>query len=115
MLENPNATWNHPTITSYDITEFSIRTERWRYIRYLDDSEELYDHSNDPEEWHNLAGKKEFTKIKAKLAAQLPQKPAPLREETLIALSPRHVRLYLTKEDYQQRKGEPNKASVKQK
>ena len=115
LLENPNATWNHPAITSYDITEFSIRTERWRYIRYLDDSEELYDHSNDPEEWHNLAGKKEFTEIKVKLAAQLPQKPAPLREETLIALSPHHVRPYLTKEDYQQRKGERNKASVKQK
>ena len=31
-------------------------TERWRYIRYADGSEELYDHDADPLEWKNLAG-----------------------------------------------------------
>lgn len=30
--------------------------ERWRYFRYADGSEELYDHINDPNEWDNLAG-----------------------------------------------------------
>jgi iduronate 2-sulfatase len=34
----------------------SLRTERWRYIRYRDGLEELYDHSNDELEWTNLAG-----------------------------------------------------------
>ena len=102
LLQNPTANWDHPALTSYDITEFSLRTERWRYIRYLDDSEELYDHHNDPEEWHNLANKKEFAEIKSKLAAQLPKSPAPLLEETLIELSPHHVRPFLTKKEYQQ-------------
>jgi len=29
----------------------------WRYIRYEDGSEELYDHRVDPDEWTNLANK----------------------------------------------------------
>jgi arylsulfatase A-like enzyme len=35
---------------------WSIRTERWRYIRYNNGAEELYDHDADPHEWTNLAG-----------------------------------------------------------
>lgn len=34
---------------------WSLRTERYRYIRYSDGSEELYDHGADPYEWVNLA------------------------------------------------------------
>jgi hypothetical protein len=33
----------------------AIRDDRWRYIRYADGSEELYDHQADPNEWNNLA------------------------------------------------------------
>jgi arylsulfatase A-like enzyme len=32
----------------------TVRTRRWRYIRYSDGNEELYDHSRDPQEWYNL-------------------------------------------------------------
>ena len=32
----------------------TVRTRRWRYIRYSDGNEELYDHSRDPNEWYNL-------------------------------------------------------------
>jgi arylsulfatase A-like enzyme len=35
---------------------YSYRTRDWRYIRYMDGTEELYDHRNDPYEWKNLAG-----------------------------------------------------------
>lgn len=34
---------------------YSYRTADWRYIRYMDGTEELYDHRNDPYEWENLA------------------------------------------------------------
>lgn len=34
---------------------WSVRTRRWRYIRYNNGAEELYDHENDPHEWQNLA------------------------------------------------------------
>lgn len=35
---------------------WTLRTERWRYIRYRSGQEELYDHRQDPREWTNLAG-----------------------------------------------------------
>ena len=104
LLDNPASEWDYPAITSNDVEEFSIRTEKWRYIRYIDDSEELYNHTQDPEEWHNLAGEEKFVGIKAQLAARLPENPAPCLEETLIELSPHHVRPYLTKKEYQERK-----------
>jgi len=37
---------------------YAVRSEHYRYIRYLDGSEELYDHRKDPHEWDNLAGLK---------------------------------------------------------
>ena len=43
---------------------FSSRSERWRYIRYVDGSEELYDHDSDPNEWHNLAGEPSMNSVK---------------------------------------------------
>ena len=35
---------------------------------YEDGSEELYDHQTDPNEWTNLADRKEFAEIKQRLA-----------------------------------------------
>ena len=32
----------------------AVRNERWRYIRYADGTEELYDHERDPNEWRNV-------------------------------------------------------------
>ena len=34
---------------------YSVRSKRYRYIRYNNGMEELYDHDNDPDEWTNLA------------------------------------------------------------
>ena len=36
---------------------YSLRSQDWRYIRYENGQEELYDTSADPHEWHNLAGR----------------------------------------------------------
>ena len=54
-----------------------MRGNRWRYIRYADGSEELYDHEVDPNEWHNLAGDEKHTAIKTRLARSLPEHDAP--------------------------------------
>ena len=35
---------------------YTLRLKDWRYIRYSNGKEELYDHVNDPHEWTNLAG-----------------------------------------------------------
>lgn len=61
-----------------------MRTERWRYIRYKDGSEELYYHAKDEYEHRNLASNPEFTKIKAELAQKLPKKNAPSKSKTVV-------------------------------
>ena len=50
----------------------AVRSARWRYIQYDNGDEELYDESNDPFEWTNLANEKAYTSVKAELAAALP-------------------------------------------
>jgi len=55
QLENPQAPRERPAITSHNQDNFSVVTEKWRYIRYVDGSEELYDIVGDPHEWTNLA------------------------------------------------------------
>ena len=64
-------------ISSYGEGNTSIRTERWRYIRYEDGSEELYDHRVDPDEWINLANKSKHAKTKRQLAQLIPVKQHP--------------------------------------
>ena len=49
-----------------------MRTERWRYIRYADGGEELYDHAADPYEWTNLAADPKHADAKAGLKKLLP-------------------------------------------
>ncbi len=50
---------------------FSLRTRHWRYIRYSNGKEELYDHRVDPDEFTNLADRRETRKIKKQLRARL--------------------------------------------
>jgi len=52
---------------SYGPENTAIQTERYRYIRYEDGSEELYDQQKDPHEWTNLSNNPEFAALKAKL------------------------------------------------
>ncbi len=75
LLENPQAEWDHPALTSLAADRNSIRTERWRYTSYPD-GEELYDHDNDPNEWRNLADVPEHAETKQRLRAMLPKNPS---------------------------------------
>ena len=80
QLKNANAPRRWPAITTQNHDNHGIRTERWRYIRYADGSEELYDMKADPNEWANLADAPEHTAVKEDLAQWIPSpsaKPAP--------------------------------------
>jgi arylsulfatase A-like enzyme len=99
LLSDPQAAWEYPAITTYDFSEYSVRTERWRYIRYIDGSEELYDHENDPEEWFNLADDPRYLGVMLEMAALIPTDPAPLAE-TSYELSPHHVPPFRSAEHY---------------
>jgi arylsulfatase A-like enzyme len=80
QLRDANAPRPWPAITTHNTGNHGIRTEQWRYIRYADGSEELYDVVNDPHEWANVAAEPRHAAVKAELAAWLPKidlPPAP--------------------------------------
>ena len=72
LLVDPQATWDRPALTTHGYQNHAVRSEKWRYIRYADGGEELYDEANDPHEWTNLASKPELAAIKSELAQFLP-------------------------------------------
>lgn len=76
ILENPAADWDQPAITTHGRGNHSVRFGDWRYIRYADGSEELYDQATDPLEYTNLAGDPKLTAIKTDLATYLPKTEA---------------------------------------
>jgi arylsulfatase A-like enzyme len=77
LLADPEAEWKQPALTTYLFGNHAVRTERWRYIRYADGGEELYDEVADPQEWKNLAAQPDFASIKAQLEKHLPKVNAP--------------------------------------
>jgi arylsulfatase A-like enzyme len=56
---------------------YAIMNRDWRYIRYNDGTEELYDVRKDPHEWFNLAGDERYDKVKGELRASAPKTFAP--------------------------------------
>jgi arylsulfatase A-like enzyme len=66
-----------PAITTHNPGNHTVRTKDWRYIRYADGSEELYDLAADPNEWRNLAANPQHAARKRELATWLPATSAP--------------------------------------
>ena len=62
LLKGPSRKWP-PALMTMGRGNHAVRSDRWRYIRYSDGTEELYDHSTDPWEWTNLAKKTEHADI----------------------------------------------------
>jgi arylsulfatase A-like enzyme len=77
LLANANAAWSTPAVTTYRYKNHTVRSAGWRYIRYANGEEELYDEVKDPNEYVNLAGKPEFAARKTELAEFLPKSDAP--------------------------------------
>ena len=73
QLKDPQTKRPWPAMTSHNQGNHTIRTERWRYIKYADGSEELYDHQTDPNEWHNIAKYEEYQDVIADLSNWLPK------------------------------------------
>lgn len=77
LLRDPRAEWGRPALITYLPGNHAVRSERWRYIRYADGAEELYDHEADPDEWTNLAADPEFADVIAEHRRWLPAREAP--------------------------------------
>lgn len=81
LLRDPATPWPHPALTHLDHPQnFAISTERWRYIHYRDNGEELYDIETDPHEWTNLASKSEHAAKLAEMRELVPDDFAPVHE-----------------------------------
>lgn len=74
ILKNTDTERTRPAITTNNYNNHGIRTEKWRYIRYANGSEELYDMEGDPNEWHNLAGDSKYDSVISELAQWIPEK-----------------------------------------
>lgn len=83
QLKDSNAAVEGQAICSWGRGNYTVRTRDWRYTRYYDGGEELYDHTKDPDEWTNLANNPEYADMKRKLAAKLPQQEVPIVMEGL--------------------------------
>jgi arylsulfatase A-like enzyme len=77
LLKDPQAAWDQPALITYGRKNHAVRTEGWRYIRYDNGDEELYDVAADPLEYVNLAKDGKYAAQIAELAKWLPATDAP--------------------------------------
>ncbi|MFZ5828926.1 MAG: sulfatase [Planctomycetota bacterium] len=77
LIADPSAQWDYLALTTHGRGEHGVRNDRWRYIRYHDGTEELYDHQQDPMEWKNLASQSGHDELKQKLSTAMPQTESP--------------------------------------
>lgn len=73
LLKNPDSNWPYVARSSFGPGNVAIVSERYRYIHYNDNSEELYDRLADPNEWTNLAGSPEKKTVLDQHRAALPK------------------------------------------
>lgn len=78
LVKAPSIEWSHPTLTTMGFKNHSVRDERYRYSKYSDGTEELYDHRNDPMELSNLIDRPEVKSIVKRLSTYLPQHDEPV-------------------------------------
>lgn len=76
LLADPKAKWESPGVTTYQFNNHAVRSEGWRYMRYADGGEELYNEQTDPNEWTNLASDPHYAAQKAELGKFMPTQNA---------------------------------------
>ncbi|MFT5122382.1 MAG: arylsulfatase A-like enzyme [Kiritimatiellia bacterium] len=77
LLKDVEASLDRVSITTHGRGNHGVRSKDFRYIRYADGSEELYDHRKDPNEWTNQASNPEFATVAKRLRAKIPEVNVP--------------------------------------
>lgn len=81
LLRTPDSETGRSVVCTQGYRNHAVRTDRWRYIRYEDGSEELYDQLNDAKNFHNLAGDARYASMKREMISRLPKVDAELHPE----------------------------------
>jgi len=92
QLQDAATKRERPAITSHNQGNHGVRSEHWRYIRYADGSEELYDMRKDPGEWTNLASDPAYAEVIAEHRRWLPKvdlPPAPNSASRVLTYDPK--------------------------
>ena len=76
LLRDPASERSRPALTTHGRGNHAMRTERWRYIRYHDGGEELYDRERDPHEHRNIAARPDLRGVIDELREALPKNDA---------------------------------------
>jgi choline-sulfatase len=77
QLKNAKAKRQWPAITTHNVGNHAVRSEHWRYIRYANGEQELYDLRRDPNEWTNLVQEPKLSKVVREHSRWLPKNNAP--------------------------------------
>jgi arylsulfatase A-like enzyme len=77
LLRDPDAAWEQPALMTQGRGNHAVRSRDWRYIRYADGTEELYDQRTDPWNIHNQARNPALAGVIAEHARWLPRQEAP--------------------------------------
>lgn len=77
QLKNVKAKRQWPAITTANQNNHAVLTDKWRFIRYADGTQELYNEQKDPNEYTNLAADPKYKKVITELSQWLPKKNLP--------------------------------------
>ncbi len=62
LISDSNAVWTHAALTTFGQNNHALHLQKdgvdFRYIRYVDGSQEFYEHGSDPHEFRNTAGER---------------------------------------------------------
>ena len=71
LLKQPQTSWDYPSLTQMGEGRHTLRSERFRYIKYQNGAEELYDHGVDSLEWTNLIDNPDYDSHRVELSKAL--------------------------------------------
>lgn len=77
LFKDPTEAWDHVAICTHGRGNHAARDARYRYIRYANGDEELYDHNGDPHEWNNIASRAEMAEVKLRFSKSFPSNEVP--------------------------------------
>jgi arylsulfatase A-like enzyme len=77
LLQDVNALWNLPAVTTHGYNNHAVRSKKYRYISYAGGGEELYDEEKDPYEWNNIANEPSRKEIIKELRNYIPKTNKP--------------------------------------